>query len=254
MKRCCLLAFVMLMLLCVPRLLLAAPVVFFDEGHGQPFLIADEGPYGLASLAGLFRANGYDVRSVRGALDGEALATGDVLVISGAFQELSAAEVAAVRAFVARGGSLAVMLHVAPPLRGLLHALEVDFANGTLREHGGPPDVDPRNFRVNLLASHPLMEGLTDVAVYGAWALRGTVPGVDAVASTGRHAWIDLNRDGRLGPGDAVQSFAVAVAGGLGGGRFVVFGDDAIFQNSFLEGSNLRLAENLVRWLKPAAR
>jgi hypothetical protein len=47
-----------------------------------------------------------------------------------------------------------------------------------------------------------------------------------------------------------VGSFGVVVSGDLGNGRFIVFGDDAIFQNKFLDNSNRQLAKNLARWLK----
>ena len=53
------------------------------------------------------------------------------------------------------------------------------------------------------------MAGLTDFAVYGAWALRGTAPGVGILARTGAHGWVDLNRDNQLSPGDAMQPFGV---------------------------------------------
>jgi hypothetical protein len=229
----------------------AAPVVLFDEGHGQPFLISGERPLDLSTLAGVFTAAGYEVRSSREPLDVAQLASCNVLVISGAFQPLRAEEVAAIQAFVARGGGLAVMLHIAPPLAGLLHPLEVDFSNGTLREHDRVIDGNPQNFRVTSLAPHPLTAGLTDFAVYGAWALRGTAPAVEVVAQTGGHSWVDLNHDGILDAGDAVQAFGVAVAGSAGQGRYAVFGDDALFQNRFLDGNNRLLADNLVRWLHP---
>jgi hypothetical protein len=32
----------------------------------------------------------------------------------------------------------------------------------------------------------------------------------------------------------------------------VVFGDDALFQNRYLAGGNLPLADNLARWMLPA--
>jgi hypothetical protein len=238
-------------LLAVPSALWAAPVVLFDEGHGQPFLISGERPLDLSMLAGVFSAAGYEVRSSRQPLDAAQLASCNVLVISGAFQPLRAEEVAAIQEFVARGGGLAVMLHIAPPLAGLLQPLEVDFSNGTLREHDRMIDGNPQNFRVTNLASHPLTAGLTDFAVYGAWAVRGTAPAVEVVAQTGGHSWVDLNHDGILDAGDAVQAFAVAVAGSAGQGRYAVFGDDALFQNRFLDGNNRLLADNLVRWLHP---
>jgi hypothetical protein len=235
-----------------PQALLAAPVVLFDEGHGQPFLARGGRPLDLSALAGVFAATGCEVRTSGQSLDAAALAGIDVLVISGAFQPLAAEEVTAVREFVTHGGGLAVMLHIAPPLAPLLQALGVDFATTPLREQDHLVEGSPQNFRVLDLAAHPLTAGLTDFAVYGAWALQGMVPGVDMVARTSAHGWVDLNRDGRLGQGDAMQPFGVAVAGTLGRGRFVVFGDDALFQNRFLDGNNRVLAGNLARWLQPA--
>lgn len=243
-----------LLLVCVgvvPQPLLAAPVVLFDEGHGQLFLTRGERPLDLSALAGVFTAAGGEVRTCTQPLAASALAGIDLLIISGAFQPLSAEEVTAVREFVTRGGGLAVMLHVAPPLASLLHALEVDFTNGTLREQDQLIGGSPQDFRVSALAAHPLTAGLTDFAVYGVWALRGTAPGVDIIAATGARGWVDRNHDGQLGAADAVQPFGVAVAGTLGRGRFAIFGDDALFQNRYLEGHNRRLAGNLIGWLAP---
>jgi hypothetical protein len=63
-------------------------------------------------------------------------------------------------------------------------------------------------------------------------------------------AWVDYNGGKKLSRGDIVQLFGVVAAGRLGAGRFVAFGDDAVFQNRFLDDSNRRLATNLARWLK----
>ncbi|MCM2264291.1 MAG: DUF4350 domain-containing protein [Desulfuromonadales bacterium] len=236
----------------LPQTVLAAPVVLFDEGHGQPFLASGERPLDLSALAGIFTTAGYEVRTSSQLLDSSKLAGVDVMISSGAFQPFKPEEVAAVLAFVERGGGLAVMLHIAPPLAGLLHTLEVDFTNGTLREQSNVIGENRQDFRVRDLSSHPLNDGLQDFAVYGAWALRGTAPAVEIVARTGAHGWIDLNRDRQLSAGDAVQPFGVAVAGTFGQGHFAVFGDDALFQNRYLEGSNRALAVNLARWLQVA--
>jgi len=249
MKRC--LWLVLVSLLAVPVMSWAAPVVLFDEGHGQPFVIAGERPLDLSALAGVFSAAGYEVRSAKQPFDAALLADCDAVVISGAFQALQAEEIAVMQEFIARGGGLAVMLHIAPPLAGLLQVLEVDFSNGTLREHEQVIGGNPQDFRVSNLSSHPLTAGLSDFALYGVWALRGTAPTVAVVAQTGPHGWVDLNHDGKFGTGDPVQPFAVVVAGTAGEGRYVVFGDDALFQNRFLEGNNRLLAENLARWLLP---
>lgn len=236
-------------LLGLPQTLLATPVALFDEGHGQLFLAKGERPLDLSSLAQVFAANGFEVRTSSQPLDPSQLAGVDVLVSSGAFRPYTAEETAVVKTFVEQGGGLAVMLHIAPPLAELLHAFEVDFTNYVLREKNDLIGNHPQNFRVRDLAAHPLNEGLQDFAVYGAWALRGTAPTVEIVARTGAHGWVDLNHDGQLNLGDAVQPFGVAVAGTLGQGRFAVVGDDALFQNRYFEGSNRLLAENLARWL-----
>ncbi|TLM67365.1 MAG: DUF4350 domain-containing protein [Deltaproteobacteria bacterium] len=236
-------------LLLLPQTLLAAPVVLFDEGHAQPFLARGERPLDLSSLAGIFTAAGYEVRTCSQPLDPAQLAGVDVLVSSGAFRPFAPEEVAAVRAFVAAGGGLAVMLHIAPPFEQLLHAFEIEFTNYTLREQNHVIGNNRQDFRVSV-QPHVLTENLRDFAVYGAWALRGTTPVIAPLGQTSEHGWVDLNGDRQLSVGDAVQSFVVAVAGSSGHGRFAVFGDDALFQNRYLEGNNRKLAENLVRWLR----
>ena len=227
----------------------AVAVALFDEGHGQPFHVRGNGPLDLSQLAERFAANGFEVRTTTGALDAEPLDGVTTLVISGAFRPLSSGELAAVRTFLGGGGSVVVMLHIAPPLGGVLDLLHVDYANGILHDGSRAIDNNSQYIRVDRLASHPLTEGLVDFAVYGCWALRGTAPSVEPVAWTSTQGWVDLVPDGQPGPGDVRGPFAVAVAGHVAAGRYVVFGDDALFQNRFLEGSNRLLADNLVRWL-----
>lgn len=77
-----------------------------------------------------------------------------------------------------------------------------------------------------------------------------TAASAKIVASTSPKGWVDFNGDKKLSNGDIMQSFGVVVVGEIGAGRFVVFGDDAIFQNKFLDASNRQLAKNLARWLK----
>lgn len=230
----------------------AQPVVVFDEGHGQRFLAGNEGELDLSGFAATFKEAGYVVEVSPAPLTAGLLAKVDVLVISGAFAPLAPAEIEAVTAFVENGGGLAVMLHVAPILRDLLHRLEVDFTNGTLRETAHVIGDNPLDFAVRDLQPHPLTEGLEQFSLYGTWALRGTAENMQVIAKTEAHAWVDLDRNNRLTMGDAVQPFGVLVAGQMGQGKVVVFGDDALFQNRFLDETNRRLAANLAEWLKPA--
>ena len=248
------LALILGVFLCLPQLAAAAPVVLFDEGHAQQFKVGGDRPLDLSGLGAAFTVAGYQLRTTTQPLDSVALTGVDALVISGPFQPIRPEEVTAIQEFISRGGGLAVMLHIAPPADGLLQALEVAFSNGTISEKANVIGDNPLDFKVADLAKHPLTAGLSDFSLYGAWALQPTAPVSEVLAKTSAHSWVDLNRDRSYNPGDAMQPFAVLVAGASGQGRYAVFGDDAIFQNRFLEGSNRQLADNLAHWLAGAAQ
>ena len=231
----------------------ARPVVLVDEAHGQRFLTGQTGPLDLSTLAGLFTAAGWDVRTTRTPFGADTLARVDALVISGAFAPLTPQETEAVMQFLQRGGRLCVMLHIAPPVDQLLHRLNVAISNGVIREREHLVADDPLNFSVTSFDPHPLLRNVRAFNIYGGWALRGLANSATVIASTSPSAWIDLNGNNSMDDRDAVQSFGVVVAGQSGRGRFAVFGDDAIFQNQFLTGGNLTLARNLVAWLGTGA-
>lgn len=239
----------MIVVCCLATHSVAAPVVLFDESHNQQFVIGKSGPLDLSELAALYQANGFAVSSHSDGLSKETLVSVDVLVLSGPFKPLSSRELEAVIEFIDAGGGLAIMLHIAPPVRNLLHRLDVDFTNGTLREANQIIDGDLLNFKVSSMAEHPVTAGLESFSVYGAWALRGTAPHTMVLAETSQHGWVDLNHDNKLAEGDAVQTFGVMVAGKIGKGRYVVIGDDAVFQNRFLDEPNRKLGLQLIDWL-----
>lgn len=228
----------------------AAPVLLFDLSHAQRFVIAKDGPLQLSAFAAIMKAEGLDVRSSAEPLTAETLQGVDALVISGPFKALEPAEVEAVSRFVERGGRLAAMLHIGSPFAALMQRLEVDFTNYVLSEQENIIAGDQRNFQVKALTANPLFAGIDHFSLYGGWALMNTAPAAGIIATTSPRAWVDLNGDQKLSTGDVVQSFGVAVSGNFGAGRFVVFGDDAIFQNKFLDEQNRQLAINLARWLK----
>ncbi|HEY5973706.1 MAG TPA: DUF4350 domain-containing protein [Geobacteraceae bacterium] len=252
LRRLCSLA--ILVLLCVVaqvnRGWAGAQVVLFDQAHGQRFVIEEKGPLHLSGLAERFRTAGYTVQSSSATLTDLTLAGIDVLVISGPFATLTNEETAAVTHFLDKGGRLAAMLHIGPPLADLLHRLDVDFSNYVLSEQENIIKGDPRNFRVKGLTPHPLFGGMDQFSLYGGWALMNTGGNAGIIAATTPRAWVDLDGNRQLSAGDPVQSFGVVVAGNWGNGRFVIFGDDAIFQNQFLDEANGTLADNLANWLR----
>lgn len=234
---------------CAPGEKERPPTVLFDEGHGQQFTVAGHGPLDLSGLRARIEAAGVTVATSTQELSDTILSGTGALVISGAFAAFTKAEIDSILRFLTRGGRLGVMLHIPQPIAPLLEQLGVHTSNGVIRERENVIDVDPMNFRVTRLAPHESTTNIDSIDVYGAWALQGSGDKAVAIAETSTTAWVDLNRDRQLQERDAVQSFAVAVSGRFGAGRFVIFGDDALFQNRFLEGNNEALATNLGRWL-----
>lgn len=227
-----------------------APRLIFDQGHGQRFIVDKDGPLNLSYLARLFHDTGWQMISADGELTDEILAEGDALIISGPFESYSPEEIDRIVRFVENGGRLAVMLHIGPPLADLLRRLDVDAANRPISEQQNIINGDLRNFSVKKLAPHPLTAGLDHFSTYGCWAVTNSTDSSAVIAASSDTSFIDMDGDGKPSAGDTIQAFGVLVAGSRGKGRFAVFGDDAIFQNRFLDESNRLLARNLANWLR----
>ncbi|HSH70983.1 MAG TPA: hypothetical protein VK997_13755, partial [Deferrisomatales bacterium] len=133
----------------------------------------------------------------------------------------------------------------------LLQGLGVLSSQGVLNEGEGVLEGNPLNFRVMSFSKHPLTAGLEQFSLYGGWAVMdsGRDGAVKTVAFTSRSSWIDADRDRQRGAQEVLHAYGVLVAGERGKGRFAVFGDDAIFQNRFLDEANRKLAANLASWL-----
>jgi hypothetical protein len=143
------------------------------------------------------------------------------------------------------------MLHIPQPVAGLMNRLKIYASNGTIQEQENLIKQGPKEFFTAKLEKHAITSGIKKFAVYGGWALMSESKTARVIASSSPRAWIDLNRNNTFdSPPDAQQSFGIAVAGTLGKGHYVIFGDDALFQNSFLVKENLALGKNLVSWLK----
>ncbi len=229
----------------------SSPKVLFDQGHRQAFTIEKNGPLQLSQFAEKFSNNGWQVASTDTSFTPKTLADVKALVISGAFTPLQKSEIEAVKGFVENGGNLIVMLHIAPPLIPLLDTFGVASANGVVREHEKLLVIDnqPLNFKTSSLVEHPLTKGLSHISIYGSWPLLPLRDSAKIIASTSSNAWVDLNRDDTLSAKDAVQEFGVVVAGTLGKGKFAFFADDAMFQNNFFKGENIKLVDNMSNWM-----
>ncbi len=228
--------------------------VLFDEGHGQKFLIDQNGTLDLSGLSALFKKEGLHVKASKGKITDEVLAGVDALVISGAFMPVTPPEIAAIIRFVEKGGRLCIMLHIGMPVANLLHKMNVSISNGVIHEQKNQIQDNELDYYVTELKPHELMGSVKRFSIFGGWALLNTKENAEIIAQTSEKAWVDLNGDNQLNKGDAVQSFGLVIAGKWGAGHFVVFGDDAIFQNKFLVEENALIGKNLARWLNKGER
>jgi hypothetical protein len=228
------------------------PVIVFDEGHGERFVIDNQGDLQLSKLAETMRASGAQVTKTKDLLSDDSLKGVSALVISGLFKPLQPDEVEAIVRFIQKGGRLAVMMHIAPPLSNLIYRFKLGYSIGVIHERHNIIDQDI-NFRLTDLTPHPLFKGIDYFSAYGVWAIdtshTATSDAATAIARTSPTAWLDLNGTGIFSKDDIEQALSVVVTGSLGSGNYVIFGDDAIFQNRFLEGNNQKLAVNLTKWL-----
>ena len=96
------------------------------------------------------------------------------------------------------------------------------------------------DFQVRTLAGHQLFSGIDHFNLYGGWALKPLNSTSGVLALTNASAWLDMRRD---------QIRDHNPQGQLGQREFIVFGDDAIFQNQFLVGNNLQMAKNMAAWM-----
>lgn len=227
------------------------PVVMFDQGHGQRFLIEKPGDLSLSALAATFAAAGAEVKSTGQDLLPHALEGVKVVVTSGAFVPHKPQEVQALYNFVKNGGSLAVMMHIAPTYSKLLSAFRVAGASGVVHETENVVGVESTDFNVvNFNKEHPLFAGVASFAAHGAWGVTSNSKEIVLVAETSKGAWIDLNRNKiRDEKAEPLNTLGIVAAGQFGKGKVVIFGDDAIFQEKFLVEGNKKLAENMARWL-----
>lgn len=241
-------AWLLLFFFFLPASAIAGPTVLFDQGHGQQFLMAKTGPLDLSQFASLFTSESAKVIASDKELTTDSLSGVDILIISGPFLPITEPEINAIVKFVEHGGKLATMAHIATPLTPLLNRLEISISSAPIYEQQYILKENGRDFMVNRLEDHPLTHDLDGFMVYGGWAVMGRGKNMKGIANTSEKAWVDLNNNGVLNEKDAKQAFSLIVVGKLGKGSFAVFGDDAIFQNQFLSGGNLRLGQNLARW------
>ncbi len=255
------------------------PTICIDQAHFNMHTVS--GTY--ATVAGIWRADGYVVEASTWAFTSNALQACSVLVIANALHErnrlqgdatdwslpnpsaFTPSEIAAVRDWVRVGGALLLIADHMPfpgAAADLATAFGVQFNNGFARETN--PDSGVLVFRraAGLLPAHPITDGrsaaewIDSVTTDAGQAFQVNEPfdpllvipeGV--VSLMPEVAWEFTDDTPRIPVGGWLQG----AAGRFGDGRLVVFGEASQFRpeddGESLPGQNGQFALNVIRWL-----
>jgi len=232
---------------------LAPPVALFDLGHGEgPIAGGPESP-GYSLLAGLFRAEGFQVEGTDRPLDHAVLKNRAAVLLCGPTRPFLPAEIQALARYVNDGGQLVLLLADRSPSPALVASLGAAVSHAQVQpESAAAPESESGPLVVSSLPPHPLTRSVARLVFTRAWAL-DTPLAANIIAASDPLAWIDLNRNGILDSGDARQSFALLVTSQIGHGHSVLSGDETIFENRGMTDGNQRMAANLAGWLKAGA-
>ncbi len=225
-------------------------VARFDASHGEIFSVFGASPLDYTEFGRMMNEAGFKVIEEGESLSPSSLASVRLLVIAGPTRPLEEAEVKAVNQFVLDGGRLLVLLHIAPPVARLTESFNIFVSNFVISEKDNSIAGQSQDFYVMRFAEHALADGLSRMAVYGTWGLLAEDP-AKVIAETSADAWVDLDRDGKVGAEEPRQAFGIIATAQPGQGRVVVVADDAPFATRFLaEADNRVLAKNILQWLK----
>ena len=247
------------------------PVVLIDEAHSN-FHTAT-GRY--LPFAELLRRDGYVVQASAERFTAEVLETGRVLVISNAMNEKNredpnapplsafiAQELAAVRDWVAGGGSL-LLIADHPPWSGaaedLGKAFGVLFRNGAAKN---PKDQGGRLvFRRSdgTLIDHPVTKGIDEVATFTGSSFQVDTPGQPLLVFGPEIYSFALQDDPNPAP---IKGHLQGAVLPFGKGRVAVFGEAAMFSaqlsgptnnpmgmNAAIAKQNPQFLLNVMHWL-----
>ena len=258
------------------------PVVCVDEAHFNFHTLQER----FFAFGELLRRDGFEVRASTAKFDARTLAACRVLVISNAqpsdaewdqypYPTPSAftdAEIAAVRAWVSRGGSLLLIadhMPLAGAAAGLAAAFEVEFSDGFARRDGASREFDLFTRAAGTLRDHAIVRGregeaVTSIRTFTGQAFRAPKAEALLVFPAGytqllpEKAWQFSDRTPRV-PAEGRLQGAVQTADR---GRAAFFGEAAMFSaqlagpdkqpmgmNSPGAGQNFQFTLNLLHWL-----
>ena len=159
---------------------------------------------------------------------------GTVAVVLSPDEAYDRTDLADVRRFVERGGTLVVAEDFGAHSNALLAGIGADarFDGRLLRDerynYRSPAMPVTRN-----LSNHSLVANVSSLTLNHATPVRPN--GATVLANTSAYAYLDTNRDGEVDDNETVAAYPIATSESVGDGRVIVVGDPSIFINAMLD-------------------
>ncbi len=225
--------------------------VVFDMGHGEIFSPDDTSDLGQSSAIERIEAAGFDLTVNRDAITAEDLASASGLIIAGPMTSLTEQEFVAITAFVERGGTVLLTIHVPYPVLGVPAYWGLPVATQIVMSEGPMTDPgQPSVFVTEQIVEHPVTEGVKQVLVVSGWPVSASSGNAKVVVGSRPNAWLNAPASQtQTRPADmALSSYGMLGVAEIGKGRVIVCGDDAVFANVALsEVDNARLLDNIIK-------
>jgi hypothetical protein len=220
-------------------------------GHGEVFGADDTSELGQSQAVGRIMAAGFDVAVNPDHITAEDLVGASGLIIAGPMIPLTSNEYDVITAFVERGGTVLLTIHVPYPVMKVpAHwGLPVD-TKILMSKTPYASAAEPSVFVANQVVASPITEGVSNVVVVSGWPVAVASDQAELVVSTGPDTWVSEAGDTQPTPpaGTDFTSYGVIGVVQAGKGQVIVCGDDAVFANLALgQADNAKLLDNIIR-------
>ncbi|MBI5231573.1 MAG: hypothetical protein HY876_05340 [Coriobacteriales bacterium] len=227
--------------------------IVFNMGHGEIFSAEDTSELGQSEAVRRMREAGFDVAINRDSISETDLEGASGLVLAGPMSPLTREEYAAISAFVKKGGTVLLTIHVPFPVMAVPAHWGLPVTPAIIASERPLPGADPGVFIATDVEEGRLTEGVDSVLVVSGWPVSAEAEGAEIVVSGGPDAWIDKNGDAKRTKADGTKPLGVVGAARVGKGYVVVAGDDAIFANVGIgQADNARLLRNILGLMSDA--
>ncbi|MFC2077750.1 alkaline phosphatase [Candidatus Bipolaricaulota bacterium] len=232
--------------------------ILFDEGHNEGNTISWERARELDPVHPDWRiferlaeevGQEYTLDRGTGSLTPDLLNCYDVLVLPNPRGSFTAAELAAIEDFVARGGGLLALSEAGPSenTNAPIRPFGIQFQTGAIA--ADPGDWDPQSFWSDWMnPTHPITKGVAPFHTNWSCAIEAG-DDTTVLVRTSASTWVETDNDGHCGEGEEMGSRAVAVALSFGEGRVVTIGDNAFHNHLWAFAGNRSLFLNALAWL-----